>query len=137
MGRIHKKENTFTRAVDNLGSRICTMIELMKSILASQRDHRNHNIRANASMKYLVHTLGIENFRSLVRSNFGNKIRPWRLDGLVGDKSRDIDYIYLESSYSFATFPLYSLKRITLKWNALVETLETTLFSSYRIFMYN
>ena len=113
------------------------MIELMKSILASQRDHRNHNIRVNTSMKYLVHTLGIENFRSLVKSNFGNKIRPWRLDGLVGDKSRDIDYIYLESSYSFATFPLYSLKRITLKWNALVETLETTLFSSYRIFMYN
>lgn len=29
-------------------------------------------------MKYLVHTLGIDNFRSLVESYFGKKVQPWR-----------------------------------------------------------
>jgi sulfite reductase (ferredoxin) len=29
-------------------------------------------------MKYLVHTLGIDNFRTLVESYFGKKIQPWR-----------------------------------------------------------
>ena len=29
-------------------------------------------------MKYLVHTLGIDNFRTLVESYFGKKIQPWK-----------------------------------------------------------
>jgi sulfite reductase (ferredoxin) len=51
---------------------------LLKSILAAQRDHGNRDVRANARMKYLVHTLGVDNFRSLVESYFGKKIQPWR-----------------------------------------------------------
>jgi sulfite reductase (ferredoxin) len=50
----------------------------MKSILAAQRDHGNRDVRANARMKYLVHTLGIDNFRGLVESYFGKPIQPWR-----------------------------------------------------------
>merc|ERR1711982_204696 len=53
-------------------------MELTKSILASQRDHGNRDVRANARMKYLVHTLGIDNFRALVESYFGKTVQPWR-----------------------------------------------------------
>jgi sulfite reductase (ferredoxin) len=79
MGRTHNKENTFARAADHLGfvPKEDTM-ELMKSIVAAQRDHGNRDVRANARMKYLVHTLGIDNFRKLVESYFGKEIQPWR-----------------------------------------------------------
>lgn len=79
MGRTHNKENTFARAADHLGYIPKEdMKELTKSIVAAQRDHGNRDVRANARMKYLVHTLGIDNFRSLVESYFGKKIQPWR-----------------------------------------------------------
>jgi sulfite reductase (ferredoxin) len=79
MGRTHNKETTFARAADHLGYVPKEdMMELMKSILASQRDHGNRDVRANARMKYLVHTLGIDNFRRLVESYFGKKIQPWK-----------------------------------------------------------
>ena len=44
----------------------------------SERDHGNRDVRANARMKYLVHALGIDNFRSLVESYFGKKVQPRR-----------------------------------------------------------
>jgi sulfite reductase (ferredoxin) len=79
MGRTHNKENTFARAADHLGYVPKEDItEVMKSILAAQRDHGNRDVRATARMKYLVHTLGIDNFRSLVESYFGKPIAPWR-----------------------------------------------------------
>ena len=34
--------------------------------MAAQRDHGNREIRMNARMKYLVHNLGIDGFRTLV-----------------------------------------------------------------------
>jgi len=79
MGRTHNKENTFARAADHLGFVPKEdMMELMKCIVAAQRDHGNRDVRANARMKYLVHTLGIDNFRKLVESYFGKEIQPWR-----------------------------------------------------------
>ena len=79
LGRMHNKESTFARAADHLGFVPKEdMMEAMKSILAAQRDHGNRDVRANARMKYLVHTLGIDNFRSLVESYLGKKIQPWR-----------------------------------------------------------
>ena len=79
LGRTHNKANTFARAADHLGYvDKDDIMEVMKSILASQRDHGNRDVRANARMKYLVHTLGIDNFRTLVESYFGKKIQPWR-----------------------------------------------------------
>jgi len=79
MGRTHNKETTFARVADHLGFVPKEDVyELMKSILAAQRDHGNRDVRANARMKYLVHTLGIDNFRALVESYFGKPIQPWR-----------------------------------------------------------
>lgn len=79
MGRTHNKETTFARAADHLGYVPKEdVMELLKSILASQRDHGNRDVRANARMKYLVHTLGVDNFKSLVESYFGKSVQPWR-----------------------------------------------------------
>jgi len=79
MGRMHNKETTFARAADHMGfvpkEDIC---EVLKAILASQRDHGNRDVRANARMKYLVHTLGIDSFKKLVESYIGTEIAPWR-----------------------------------------------------------
>ena len=35
-------------------------------------------VRSNARLKYLVHTLGIDDFRTLTELYFGEKIEPWR-----------------------------------------------------------
>lgn len=79
MGRTHGKETTFARVADHLGYVPKEdIMEVMKAILAAQRDHGNRDVRANARMKYLVHTLGIDNFRSLVESYCGNPIQSWR-----------------------------------------------------------
>jgi sulfite reductase (ferredoxin) len=79
MGRTHNKETTFARAADHMGFVPKEdIMECLKSILAAQRDHGNRDVRANARMKYLVHTLGVEGFTTLVESYFGKKIQPWR-----------------------------------------------------------
>jgi len=79
MGRTHNKENTFARAADHMGFVPKEdIMECLKAIVAAQRDHGNRDVRANARMKYLVHTLGVDNFRTLVESYFGKKIQPWR-----------------------------------------------------------
>merc|ERR1719409_2518811 len=67
MGRTHRKEATFARAADHLGFvKKEDFFEAMKAILAVQRDHGNHEVRSSARLKYLVHTLGIDKFRTLV-----------------------------------------------------------------------
>ncbi|KAL3789802.1 hypothetical protein ACHAWO_000273 [Cyclotella atomus] len=79
MGRAHNKENTFARAADHMGFVPKEdIMEVMKAIVAAQRDHGNRDVRANARMKYLVHTLGIEKFTKLVESYYGKEIAPWR-----------------------------------------------------------
>jgi len=77
MGRTHNKESTFARAADELGFVSAEdALELSKAIIAAQRDHGNREVRANARMKYLVHTLGIDKFRDLVSAYFGKPIAP-------------------------------------------------------------
>ena len=79
MGRTHRKEETFARVADHMGYvPFSKAPELLKSILAAQRDHGNRDVRANARMKYLVHTLGIDNFKRLVESYFGEEVEEWR-----------------------------------------------------------
>jgi sulfite reductase (ferredoxin) len=79
MGRTHNKDSTFARAADHLGFVAKEdVMELCKSILATQRDHGNREVRPNARMKYLVHERGIDGFRGLVEGYFGKPIAPWR-----------------------------------------------------------
>lgn len=77
MGRTHNKESTFARVNEMLGYIPKEdLTEAMKAILATQRDHGNRQVRANARLKYLVHTLGIDNFRTLAEKYFGKSFQP-------------------------------------------------------------
>lgn len=78
MGRTHNKESTFARVADHLGYVDKQDItECLKAILAAQRDHGNREVRANARLKYLVHTLGVDKFRKLVESYMGSKMKAF------------------------------------------------------------
>ncbi len=80
MGRTHRKDTTFARAADHMGFVTADKaVDVARAILAVQRDHGNREIRANARMKYLVHTLGVDRFKLLVESYTGFPIEPWRL----------------------------------------------------------
>ena len=79
MGRTHKAEQTFARAASHLGYVPKEhFFEAMKAVLAVQRDHGNREVRSSARLKYLVHTLGIDDFRTLTEAYFGQKFEPWR-----------------------------------------------------------
>lgn len=91
LGRTHGKETTFARAADEL----CFATEdelpiILKAIVAAQRDHGNREVRANARLKYLVHTLGIKNFKNLVESYTGfqlaepKTLKPWKYSDWMG-----------------------------------------------------
>merc|ERR1719201_2494611 len=78
MGRTHKAEQTFARAASHLGFvKKEEFFEAMKAVLAVQRDHGNREVRSNARLKYLVHTLGIDDFRTLTEKYYGQKFEPW------------------------------------------------------------
>jgi len=78
MGRTHKAEQTFARAASHLGfAPKDHFFEAMKAILAVQRDHGNREVRSNARLKYLVHTLGIDDFRTLTEKYYGRRFEPW------------------------------------------------------------
>merc|ERR1719420_1869991 len=78
MGRTHRKEETKPLAAKHLGFVPKDEIfEAMKAILATQRDHGNREVRNQARLKYLVNTLGIDDFRTLTEKYFGQKFEPW------------------------------------------------------------
>eukprot|EP00292_Cryptomonas_paramecium_P004146 CAMPEP_0113711836 /NCGR_PEP_ID=MMETSP0038_2-20120614/31010_1 /TAXON_ID=2898 /ORGANISM="Cryptomonas paramecium" /LENGTH=684 /DNA_ID=CAMNT_0000638201 /DNA_START=65 /DNA_END=2119 /DNA_ORIENTATION=+ /assembly_acc=CAM_ASM_000170 len=78
MGRANNKDSTFARVADHLGFVAKEDInEVLKAILAAWRDHGNREVRANARLKYLLHTIGIDNFRNLVEKYSAKKIKPW------------------------------------------------------------
>jgi sulfite reductase (ferredoxin) len=79
LGRTHKNEITVPYAAKHLGYvNKDDFFEAMKAILAVQRDHGNREARNQARLKYLVNTLGIDDFRTLTEKYFGQKFEPWR-----------------------------------------------------------
>jgi hypothetical protein len=54
------------------------MMDFIKIIVSAQRDHGNLDARVNARMKYSVHTLGTDHFRTLVESYFRKAFQAWR-----------------------------------------------------------
>jgi len=79
MGRTHNKEETFARLADELGYVAKDDIyDLMKAIVATQRDYGDRAQRRHARMKYLVHDWGINKFRDRVEQYFGKPLQPYR-----------------------------------------------------------
>jgi sulfite reductase (ferredoxin) len=79
LGRTHNKEETFVRAADPLGYVSKEGVyDLVKAIVATQRDYGDRTQRRHARMKYLIHDWGIERFRQKVESYFGQSIQPFK-----------------------------------------------------------
>jgi sulfite reductase (ferredoxin) len=79
LGRTHNKEETFARVADQIGyvDRADTL-DLIKAIVATQRDYGDRVTRRHSRMKYLLHDWGVEKFRKTVEGYFGRKISPFK-----------------------------------------------------------
>jgi sulfite reductase (ferredoxin) len=79
MGRTHGKEETFPRIADP----ICyvdkaEVYDLVKAIVATQRDYGDRTDRRHARMKYLIEEWGVEKFRAKVEEYFGKPVEPFK-----------------------------------------------------------
>jgi sulfite reductase (ferredoxin) len=76
MGRTHNKEETFARIADPIGYVAKDdLYDLVKAIVATQRDYGDRQSRRHARMKYLIHDWGVEKFRQTVEGYFGKPIQ--------------------------------------------------------------
>ncbi len=79
MGRTHNKEETFARMSDPIGFVAKEDVyDLMKAIVATQRDYGDRFNRRHARMKYLLHDWGVEKFKAKLEEFFGKTIAPYR-----------------------------------------------------------
>lgn len=79
LGRTHNKEETFVRLADP----ICyvakdDVYEIVKSIVAAQRDYGDRTDRRHARLKYLIQDWGVDKFRSMVEKYFGKPLEPFK-----------------------------------------------------------
>jgi sulfite reductase (ferredoxin) len=79
LGRTHNNEQTFARLADPIGYvEKADVYDLVKAIVATQRDYGDRFNRRHARMKYLLHDWGVEKFRKTVESYFGKAIQPMK-----------------------------------------------------------
>ncbi len=79
MGRTHNKEETFPRLADPIGYVDREEIyELVKAIVATQRDYGDRGNRRHARMKYLLEDWGVDRFRATVEEYFGKPLAPFK-----------------------------------------------------------
>lgn len=79
LGRTHNKEETFARMADP----ICyvtkdDVYEIVKAVVATQRDYGDRTDRRHARLKYLIHDWGVEKFKSKVAEYFGKSLTPFK-----------------------------------------------------------
>jgi sulfite reductase (ferredoxin) len=79
LGRTHNKEETFARAADPIGYVAKDDVyDLVKAIVATQRDYGDRTQRRHARMKYLLNDWGVEKFRQRVERYFGKALAPFK-----------------------------------------------------------
>jgi sulfite reductase (ferredoxin) len=79
LGRTHNKEETFARVADEIGYvDKADVYELMKAIVATQRDYGDRHNRRHARMKYLINDWGVERFRSRSRAYLGKPLKAFK-----------------------------------------------------------
>jgi len=79
MGRTHNREETFARLADALGYvEKDDVYDLVKAVVATQRDYGDRMNRRHARMKYLLYDWGVDKFRATVEGYFGKKIAPYK-----------------------------------------------------------
>jgi sulfite reductase (ferredoxin) len=79
LGRTHNKEETFARKADEIGYVSKEDVyELVKAVVATQRDYGDRVQRRHARLKYLINDWGVEKFRSKVEEYFGKSVEPFK-----------------------------------------------------------
>ncbi|MDG2990248.1 sulfite reductase, ferredoxin dependent [Candidatus Synechococcus calcipolaris G9] len=79
LGRTHNKEETFARMADAIGYvAAADVYDLVKAIVATQRDYGDRQVRRHARLKYLIHDWGVAKFKAKVEAYFGKAIAPFR-----------------------------------------------------------
>jgi len=77
LGRTHNKEETFARVADAIGYvDKADIYDLVKAIVATQRDYGDRGDRRHARMKYLLQDWGVEKFRTQLETYFGKPVQP-------------------------------------------------------------
>jgi len=91
LARTHNKEETFPRLADEIGYvDKADIYDLVKALVATQRDYGDRHNRRHARLKYLLHDWGVEKFRSTVEGYFGKSLQPyqplpqWRYEDYLG-----------------------------------------------------
>ncbi|OKH38995.1 sulfite reductase, ferredoxin dependent [[Phormidium ambiguum] IAM M-71] len=79
LGRTHNQEETFPRLADP----ICyvdkaDVYDLVKAIVATQRDYGDRTNRRHARMKYLIEDWGVAKFKKVVEGYFGKALQPFQ-----------------------------------------------------------
>lgn len=79
LGRTHRKEETFARSADEIGYVAKEDIfDLVKAVVATQRDYGDRVTRRHARMKYLINDWGVEKFTAKLEEYFGKKLEAFK-----------------------------------------------------------
>lgn len=77
LGRTHNKEETFPRVADPIGYvDKADVFDLVKAVVATQRDYGDRSDRRHARMKYLIADWGVAKFQAQVEKYLGKPIQP-------------------------------------------------------------
>ncbi|MEH2271552.1 MAG: sulfite reductase, ferredoxin dependent [Nostoc sp.] len=79
LGRTHGKEETFARLADPIGYVAKDDVyNVVKAIVATQRDYGDRTDRRHARLKYLINDWGVDKFRAQVEEYFGKPIEAFK-----------------------------------------------------------
>jgi sulfite reductase (ferredoxin) len=79
LGRTHNKEETFARSAEPIGYvSKADVYNLVKAIVATQRDYGDRTDRRHARLKYLINDWGVDKFRTQVEEYLGKPLEPFK-----------------------------------------------------------
>ncbi|MHC5733619.1 sulfite reductase, ferredoxin dependent [Nostoc sp.] len=79
LGRTHGKEETFARLADPIGYVAKDDVyDVVKAIVATQRDYGDRTDRRHARLKYLINEWGVDKFRAQVEEYFGKPVEAFK-----------------------------------------------------------
>ncbi|MEH1872420.1 sulfite reductase, ferredoxin dependent [Nostoc sp.] len=79
LGRTHGKEETFARLADPIGYVTKDDVyDIVKAIVATQRDYGDRTDRRHARLKYLINDWGVDKFRTQVEEYFGKSVEAFK-----------------------------------------------------------
>ncbi|MFO8039056.1 MAG: sulfite reductase, ferredoxin dependent [Sodalinema sp.] len=131
LARTHNKEETFPRLADEIGYvDKADIYDLVKAIVATQRDYGDRHNRRHARLKYLLHDWGVEKFRSTVEGYFGKSLQPyqplpeWRYEDYLGWHEQGDGKLFLGLWVQNGRIANYGDWKLRSALRRIVETLD-------------